>query len=376
MEENRQNEIIYVTPGGVATTDPSECLYDVTEFLERVPDIAKPLAECARISIKKIKKMLCTAPAFINLVKSAIPENMLVAVFTDEQKAAVASGALKLMTKKDGSLMANLVDPANHRIVSTVPLKDVNLSPALSQALVNLSAQMQMTQIAEEIQKVQKAIEEVRQGQESDRLAMAYSCQQKLLQAISIKNTRLREMALLRLASDAEDSRNLLMLSQKANIAFIQGQPDTLLGKVLSGAAPETINGRIAEIRESLGAMNMVSLAEAMAYQEMGESEAAVHSLEYYADHIRKTFLEEDGLVTRLDMVDPSPVNYWSETLPDIEKRIMLLPGIETKSETTLIEGGKNDGAENDGEQGSVSEGVQKSEMYETFARKLQRSIL
>ena len=38
--------------------------------------------------------------------------------------------------------------------------------------------QMQMAQIAEEIQNVQINIEEVRQGQEFDRLALAYSSKQ------------------------------------------------------------------------------------------------------------------------------------------------------------------------------------------------------
>lgn len=45
------------------------------------------------------------------------------------------------------------------------------------------------------------------------------------------------------------------------------------------------------EIRESLSAVNMVSLAEAMAYQEMGENAAARQSLQYYASYIEKHIL-------------------------------------------------------------------------------------
>lgn len=45
----------------------------------------------------------------------------------------------------------------------------------------------QKEQIAEEIQYVQIAVEEVCKGQENDRLAMAYSYKQKLLQAMAIK---------------------------------------------------------------------------------------------------------------------------------------------------------------------------------------------
>ena len=148
---------------------------------------------------------------------------------------------------------------------------------------------MQMAQIAEQIQVVQLAIEEVRQGQEYDRLAMAYSCQQKLLQAMEIRNPELKAMALLQIASDAEDSRNLLMQSQNANLAFIKDQPESFFGKLLSGATPEKISQRMNEIRESLSAVNMVSLAEAMAYQEMGENAADVY----------KRQLQGYGMLTR-----------------------------------------------------------------------------
>lgn len=94
--------------------------------------------------------------------------------------------------------MANLINPETNKIISTISLKSVDLSPALSEAMTSYATQMQMVQIAEEIHTVQLTIEEVRQGQEFDRLAMAYSCQQKLLQAMQIKNPELKAMARLR----------------------------------------------------------------------------------------------------------------------------------------------------------------------------------
>lgn len=267
-----------------------------------------------------------SAPAFINAVKAAIPDVTLQAVLTDEQKQQIAKGALKLMTKKDGSLMANLINPETKKIVATIPLKSVQMAPEITQAMTSFSAQMQMAQIAEQIQAVQLAIEEVRIGQEYDRLATAYSCQQKLLQAMEIKNPELKAMALMQLASAAEDSRNLLMLSQKTNVEFITSQPENFFQKILSGASTDKINGRMSEIRESLCAVNMVSFAEALAYQELGEHEAARKSLTYYSNFIEDTYLSVPELVERLDLIDPSPENYWSKTLPDISKKVQALP--------------------------------------------------
>ena len=325
-------ETIYIEPEEIEVIDAEDYSHEVIEHFSDMPEVAKPLLKGAKKTFKKIEEMLYAAPAFINMVKASIPEQTFQAILSDEQKVQIASGALKLMTKKDGTLMANLVNPETNRIVSTISLKSVDLSPALTEAMNSYATQMQMAQIAEEIHAVQTAIEDVRQGQEFDRLAMAYSCQQKLLQAMQIKNPQLKSMALLQIVSDAEDSRNLLMQSQNSNLTFIKEQPESFWGKLLSGANPEKISQRVNEIRESLAAVNMVSLAEAMAYQELGESEAAHQSLQYYASYLQKAYLSTDGLVQRLDSIDPAPENYWSKTLPDINKKIQALPCAENVS--------------------------------------------
>lgn len=337
-----KDETIVIPPENVEILDASEYKEELSQHFEQVPEVAKPLLKGAKMLFSKIEKTLYTAPAFINAVKAAIPDVTLQAVLTDEQKKQIAKGALKLMTKKDGSLMANLINPETKKIVATIPLKSVQMAPEMTQAMTNFSAQMQMAQIAEQIQTVQIAVEEVRMGQEYDRLATAYSCQQKLLQAMEIKNPELKAMALMQLVSSAEDSRNFLMLSQKTNVEFIMSQPENFFQKMLSGASIDKINSRISEIRESLCAVNMVSFAEAMAYQELGEHEASRKSLMYYAGFIEDTYVSVPGLVQRLDMIDPAPENYWSKTLPDISKKIRSLPcDVDTKLLETKTSQGK-----------------------------------
>lgn len=322
----QNDDTLNIRPEDIEIVDKSEYSIDINDYYSKAPDIAKSFIKGAKAGLKKIEKALYSTPAFIETIRAAIPEETLQAVLSKEQKEKLASGALKLMTKKDGSLMANLTDPKTKKIVSTVNLKSVKLTPDLNRAMTNYATQMQMAQIAEEIQYVQLAVEEVRQGQENDRLAMAYSCQQKLIQAMAINDKKIRTMALLNLTSDAENSRNLLMLSQSANIGFINDEPEDFLRKLISGSRQEKINQCMNEIRESLCVVNMVSFAEVVAYQEMGELEAAKISLQYYGNYIQKTYLESNGLVERLDMLDPSPKQYWSNALPDISKKIHALP--------------------------------------------------
>lgn len=320
-EENNDSELEYVEVVDEAYFDSIEATFD------NVPEIAVPLIDSAKKSLGKIEQMLYNAPAFLNAVKATVPKHAFQAVLTDEQNEKLASGALKLMTTKNGELMANLVNPKTGKIVSKFSLKEVGLTPELSQALTSYSTQMQMAQISEQIQQVQLAIEEVRQGQENDRLALAYSCREQLLQASTIQNPELRRFVLLNIASKAEDSRNKLMLSQKIDVEFIKKQPDTFWGKIISGESPEKIGKRMEKIREGLCAINLASLSEAMAYHELGEEAAARKSLKYFANYIDKTFyLEDRAFVERLDLIDPSPVNYWQKAIPNIVESITALP--------------------------------------------------
>jgi len=336
------SEPIIIPPEEIEVLDTSNGFSSsVIEQFTTMPSVAKPLVNRAQKALGKIEEMLYTAPSFINGLRAAIPQEAIQAVLTDEQKTKLASGALELLSRKDGTLMANLINPRTKKIVSTVSLEKVKLSPELNSAMADYASQMQMARIAEQIQLVQVAVEDVRQGQEHDRLATAYSCQQKLLQAMSIRNAELKSAALLRIAADAEDSRNLLMLSQEANAKFIKDQPESFWGKLVSGANPDKIDSRMNELRESLAALNMVSLVEAMTYQEMGEAAAAQISLQYYGDYIHKVYLSDGRFVERLDLIDPSPANYWSETLPTIHNMVKSLP---SNNESLLI-GDETDGS-------------------------------
>ena len=321
-----ESETIVIPPEAIEVETLHEYESDLSEHFNELPKVANPLLNEAKNLFSKIESLLYTTPSLINAVKSAFPDTMIQAVLTNEQKEKIAQGVLELMTKKDGTLLATLIDPKTKKVVSKIPLESVKVGPEISQAMTNFSMQMQMAQIAQQIQVVQRAIEEVRRGQEFDRLAIAYSCQQKLIQAMEINNPSLKEHALMQLISSAEDSRNLLMLSQKSNIEFIKKQPESFFEKLFSSISTEENNERINAIRESLKAVNMVSFVQAMAYQNLGEYEAARMSLIYYAEFIKDNYTSNPDLLDRLDMVDPSSENYWTKSLPVIEEKIQKLP--------------------------------------------------
>ena len=253
-------------------------------------EVAKPLKDKMSSLLSSIKDKLLVLPTFIKMIESFFPIKSLQAVLTNEQKEKIASGVLEIMqSKENGSLIASLIDPKTKKIVTNIPLEELDLTPELNKAITDLALQLQLLQISAEIKSIQKAVEEVRRGQENDRLATAYSCQQKFLHATLFKDSELRRNSLLRVALDAEDSRTRLMASYKENIEFIKSLPESNLEKFFSFTSSSKIASRMNELRESFSAITMVSFIEASIYHMLDETKSEYQSLIYYNDFIKNT---------------------------------------------------------------------------------------
>ena len=317
----------YIPIEDIEVINSDEYKANIREFTYEDDAITKLLTDKMGVSFNKIKQQLVNSSNFIETIKKIIPKEELKVILNDSQKLKLNNGTLKLMTKKNGDLLASLVNPKTNKVVANIPLKKVKLSPSLSSTIISYTYQMQLAEITEQMDKISLKVDEILEGQENDRLALVYSSYQKLLQALEIKDDSLRKYSLLQIANKAEDSRNLLMLSQKSRLEFIKKQPESFWGKVVSGEKQEIIDNKIKIIRDNLKAINTVSLIEAMSYHELGEYQSAKKSLEYFSNYINRTYLDDKYLIRRLDLNDSD--NYWSKYLNEISKKIEELPNIE-----------------------------------------------
>ena len=272
----------------------------------------------------QIHDTLCVLPAFLEVVERLVPVEEWVLVFTDEQKKALAKGALKLMAKKDGPLLAKLVDPKTKKIIANVPIKQLKKIKDLNPAMNDFMVQMQLANLAQEMQEIHRVVSRIQQGLEFDRLASAYSNERKLKHARQIQNKELQTQALLMIAHSAEDSRSRLMLGMKEDIQFIMGQPETLFQKVFSKNLDE-INERMNEIRSRVVAINQDSLTEATAYWALGEKQAALNTIENYRMFLEDSELTKREVLNRLDVVDPNPENYWTKQFPTVQETVQKI---------------------------------------------------
>lgn len=266
----------------------------------------------------QIHDTLCALPAFLEVVERLVPVEEWVLVFTDEQKKELAKGALKLMAKKNGDIIAKVVDPKTHQIVANIPVKQVEKIKDINPTMNDFMVQMQLANLAQEMKEVHRVVSRIQQGLEFDRLASAYSNERKLKYARQIQNKELQTQALLMIAHSAEDSRSRLMLGMKEDIQFIMGQPENEFIKLFT-TNPKEINERMNEIRSRVVAINQDSMTEATAYWALGEKQAALNTIENYRMFLEDSELTKREVLNRLDVVDPNPENYWTKQFPIIQ---------------------------------------------------------
>ena len=269
----------------------------------------------------QIHDTLCALPAFLEVVERLVPVEEWVLVFTDEQKKELAKGALKLMAKKNGDIIAKVVDPKTHQIVANIPVKQVEKIKDINPAMNDFMVQMQLANLAQEMKEVHRVVSRIQQGLEFDRLASAYSNERKLKHARQIQSKELQTQALLMIAHSAEDSRSRLMLGMKEDIQFIMGQPENEFIKLFR-TNPKEINDRMNEIRSRVVAINQDSMTEATAYWALGEKQAALNTIENYRMFLEDSELTKREVLNRLDVVDPNPENYWTKQFPTIQDTV------------------------------------------------------
>lgn len=308
---------------------------DPTEFLSADNEYRDAYRQLFRDSLENIKSALCAAPSFIAAIKAAIPRSELRAVLTPFQKRLLNEGVVEMCVDKKGRLLAVLRNTKNGQWAGHIELKDVLTTPDLLNALTNFTMQMQLAQMVDTLENIHKEISDLCRGQENDRLAEAYACRQNLLTALHIKNNGLRKQALLNVAQQSEAARQKLMLSQKDSLDFIENQPDDFIGKLTSHISSAKIEEQMDKLYIGLNAINTASMSAVIAYQELGEPEAAAEVLKAYSHYLSVSYARPK-MIECLDLNSERTDSFWSKTLSDVQTNINSLP---LPNKTRLLKG-------------------------------------
>lgn len=233
-------------------------------------------------------------PAIAEVISTmAKKDHVMVAKMDSYVKDLINKGIYRFSIDKHGDVLPTIRDAKG--IVKQVRLEDMTITPNLTQSLNNLSTHAVMAQILDEIEYVSDAIKEIHVEMQNDRLAMADSAKDKLLQARKIQDAKLREAAMLEAISTATDAKRTLMRNFSQNMYHITEHSQKPNFQMLKGFKGEKDNDRKAiDAFQALVYITNSVQVECEGYAMLGEYEPCKECLEEF-----KTFILENKLNER-----------------------------------------------------------------------------
>ena len=125
-------------------------------------------------------------PAIADAIRAlAAKETVMVAQIDSYVKQLIKTGVYRFSIDNHGEILPTIRDASG--IVKQVRLSEMQLTPQLSQSFNNLATQAAMAQILNKIECVSESIKQIHIELQNDRLALAESARDKLLQAMRIQ---------------------------------------------------------------------------------------------------------------------------------------------------------------------------------------------
>lgn len=264
--------------------------------------------------------------SLVNLAKSFKPEIIMEASIKDEAKALVNSGKAIFKELKDGSGLAPALFAAEdnvklggntyqkNKIVSQVKLNERAINPDVANALNNYVVNQQLTKINAKLDEMNKSLGTIEQGQRNDRIALVYSAEEKMKEALATKDEHLKRELIANAISTANDARFQLMETLKTDVRdVIVGTKATTLfetvDNLIKGNAELTAS-IVDKIRTAFFYINMSTSICAQGYMLLDEKGAMQKSIDVYKNFIYNMFIKND-VMSHLQLYDRQVDNMW-----------------------------------------------------------------
>jgi hypothetical protein len=246
------------------------------------------------------ERLLKVFPYLQDVLKNLTGKKLLVADIPQNLQRLIDSGKLKLNMSKKGEILAQIVD-RDSKFAHTVRLKEIQTSPALDNAVINLQTQFALAQILHEIGVVQDGIKNLHIELQDDRLALADSAVEQLQQARSIIDSRVRDQKLQIVSGKATDARNqLTRFFSRTQTQLQKRASQNDLQKIRSSNAKKS-SDLSNEALESLSAILKTVQVEAICYLSMGELSAASTTVRQFQTFIADHELENRDVLLEIN---------------------------------------------------------------------------
>lgn len=261
-------------------------------------------------------------PAIAEVIEEmATKDHILVAKMDSYVKKLIADGTYRFSVDKNGELLPTIRDAKG--IVKQVRLEDMAFSPNVVQSLNNLSIHAAMAQILDEIESIGDSIREVHIELQNDRLALAESARDKLMQARRIQDAQLRATAMLGAIGSATDAKRSLMRNFTQNLhQIIEHSKKSDLELMIDRKGEKEISQKAIDSFQALIYLTNAVQAECEGYAMLGEYESCKECLEEFKSFVLDNRLNKrDTLLLLNENSAQKKINVVNE-FSDIASRI------------------------------------------------------
>ncbi len=257
---------------------------------EIVPLSQEDNSKIARF-LSKYENLKVVAPGIAGTIEAAFSrKTQLVADINQFTQELINKGELTFAFDKAGNILPQLKNGETKKISELIRLKEVSSNPMLGSAVNNLSNQAALAQILDELEMIEERIANIQKEMQEDRLAMADSAWDKVLQARSISDYRLRTVAIQNAINSATDAKRVLM--RNFTISF--------------SAALKSRNSKEKERNAQNAAKDLVALTncvriECDGYVFIGEYNASKECLTAFLRFIKENKLNDRNTLVKLN---------------------------------------------------------------------------
>ena len=216
----------------------------VTEYIDISPNTSRKL-----FKLFADPKIFLSIPELGRLIADTLGEKdvELVAKMPDYIMKLVDEEVLHFRRDANGQIMPFVFDN-KEKVFKQVRLDWNQVDPDITPTLRHLETQMAISTVLAEVQSLREEIAGIHIELQNDRLALAESAWDKLMQARTIEDARLREMLVVQAITTATDAKRTLMRNFTENMKYLDAHSgkkfvERVQDKGMVKAAQETVQG-------------------------------------------------------------------------------------------------------------------------------------
>ena len=269
---------------------PKPTIQSIGERWEIIP-ISDEDSSIILTFLSNYENLKVVAPGIADAVASLLNTNtQFVADISAYTQSLIDKGVLEFLIDGDGRILSTIKNADTQKITEIVRLKEVTNCPELSGSLTNLSNQVAMAQIMDELKLIEEKMANIQKELQEDRLAMADSAWDKVLQARCIEDRRLKAIAIQNAINSATDAKRVLMRNFTVS-----------LEASIKSKKPKEAETKAQDAAKDLVALTNCVHIECDGYAYLGEPDASVACLKEFLDFVKANNLDDRNTLLRLN---------------------------------------------------------------------------